>query len=88
MKLTKSAIISAVNKSVEFTKAKNHALEAKAAKLVEESLSVQNFKDFLTSCGIDRSPKMTLEEARVTSVKNINPTTYDRYVPIYGLHAE
>lgn len=88
MKLNKAAIISAVNKSVEFAKAKNHALEAKAAKLVEESFSIQNFKDFLIGCDIDRSPKMTLEEARVASVKNINPTTYDRYDPIYGLHAE
>ena len=88
MKLNKAAIISAVTKSVEYAKAKNEAVIEKATKFVDEKCSVQSFKDFLAGCGIDSTPKMTLEEARVTSVKNINPTTYDRYDPIYGLHAE
>lgn len=88
MKLNKASIISAVTKSVEYAKTKNEAVIEKATKFFDEKCSVQSFKDFLTGCGIDRTPKMTLEEARVTSVKNVNPTTYDRYDPIYGLHAE
>lgn len=87
MKLNK-AIISAVTKSVEYAKAKNEAVIAKATKFVDEKCSIQSFHDFLKDCGSVVRKPLSLEEARVTSVKNVNPTTYDRYDPIYGLHAE
>lgn len=88
MKLNKAAIISAVTKSVEFAKSKNEAIVEKATKLVDEKWSLQSFHEFLVGIGATPSTKLTLEEARVTSVKNVSPTTYDRYDPIYGLHAE
>lgn len=87
MKLNK-AIISAVTKSVEYAKAKNEAVVEKVAKFVDEKYSIQSFHDFLSDCGSAVSKPLSLEEARVTSVKSVNPTTYDRYAPVYGLHAE
>lgn len=87
MKLNK-AIISAVSKSVEFAKSKNEAVVEKAAKFVDEKCSVESFQNFLADCGVIPSTKLTLAELRNTSVKNVNPTTYDRYDSIHGLHVE
>ena len=52
------------------------------------NMFADSWNTFKAEVGILPKTKPTLEEARNTSVKNVNPTTYDRYDPIYGLHAE
>lgn len=89
--MNNQAIITAINNSIlNATKAVskcNDFITTKAADFINLEFSVESLKKFFQDISVTPSTKMTLEEARVTSVKNANPTTYDRYDPIHGLHA-
>lgn len=83
--MNNKAIISAIVKSIDRV---STAINEKSAKYVNDHHSVENVRKFFQDISVTPSTKLTLEEARSTSVKNLNPTTYDRYDPIYGLHEE